>query len=337
MVTKFEIFLSENQVISKSIRLRMAVEKVLKNVKPEIRNELVLPHRRKRYLKIKLDELSEKIHKLDKSIRTAVLTSVVEHEINCRPSDFATPDEIEQSSNNQLTWEASFIQNYMILLADNGELNKLNEIVDNLDVYSPEKSPHVIEIVEVISLIHEYKSVFNKIEALKSSGKVEVLRNELNSLKKENQQLEMESAGLKSLIKVLESNHGNNISTNLQPNSSRISKLIENLTNNHFFDNVLMKEISTENQNILIKYMCEKGVPYAMAMIDYLGYYDHLKRVSNTSTKKLHTEIAKWFDSDERIIRGNINVLSQGSEENRNRYTSHKHKKNVESDYQSLK
>lgn len=115
--------------------------------------------------------------------------------------------------------------------------------------------------------------------------------------------------------------------------------LKNNLVKYGFLEIDKIKCLSEENQNILIKKMTDKGVPYSIAMLDYLKFIEYLEFTYFRSKTSLHKELAKWFaikDKEGRSIRGHINSLNDYTHENKERYTAHKHKNSVKKDYQEL-
>lgn len=124
-----------------------------------------------------------------------------------------------------------------------------------------------------------------------------------------------------------------------QPLKTKADLLNEYLREYSFFELEKVKVLSERSQNTLIEKISENGLPYAIAMFDYLDFLDHLKNKYFKTNTKLHKEISNWLHGDEegRAVKGNINVLNEKSNENRARYTAHSHKENVKRDYESLK
>ena len=85
--------------------------------------------------------------------------------------------------------------------------------------------------------------------------------------------------------------------------------------------------------------IAESGLPYAIAMFDYLEFIPYLEKKHFDSKYKLNREVSKWFDSDKdgRAVKGNISSLLKNTTENKDRYTAYKHKENVIKDYELLK
>lgn len=106
-----------------------------------------------------------------------------------------------------------------------------------------------------------------------------------------------------------------------------------------FFDLPKTEKLEPSAKNELVQKIIENGIPYAVAMLDYLDFFKHLQNQYFSSKFKLHREVSKWFNSDKegRAIKGNMNVLSEFSKEDRKKYTSFQHVEKVKSDYLNLK
>lgn len=124
-----------------------------------------------------------------------------------------------------------------------------------------------------------------------------------------------------------------------QQKKTKADILKENLTQYGFFELEKVKTLSEQSRALLIKKISESGLPYAIAMLDYLQFLPHLLSNYFDSKYKLYREVSKWFDSDSdgRSVKGNLGSLLNKTGENRNRYTAYKHKENVISDYEQLK
>ena len=80
-----------------------------------------------------------------------------------------------------------------------------------------------------------------------------------------------------------------------------------------------------------MKKISGNGLPYAIAMFDYLQFIPFLEKQYFNTKYKLYIEVSKWFGSDKegRAVRGNISSLLKNTTENKNRYTAYQHKENV--------
>lgn len=106
------------------------------------------------------------------------------------------------------------------------------------------------------------------------------------------------------------------------------------------FENLpLVKALTQESKDKLVELLNSKGLPYSIAMFDYLGFIKHLEKEHLPTKYKLEKEVAKWFNvsKDGRAVKGNLNSLMKNSKDNKNRYTAFKHKETVKEDYQKLK
>lgn len=104
-----------------------------------------------------------------------------------------------------------------------------------------------------------------------------------------------------------------------------------------FFELSMVRQLSEQNQRALVEQISTNGLPYSIAMFDFLGFLKHLKAEHFLSDYKLFKAIAKWFDIGERTVKGNILVLNDHSKENRNRYTADQQKETVQNNYKKLK
>ncbi len=114
---------------------------------------------------------------------------------------------------------------------------------------------------------------------------------------------------------------------------------VEALVTYGFYNLPKVKQLPKANIPQLVELMMANELPYKLAMLDFLGFIDHLKDNHFTSAYKVHKELAKWFNStkDGRTIKGNLNTLLKGTKENKSRYTAHLHKEQVKKDYSKLK
>lgn len=99
-----------------------------------------------------------------------------------------------------------------------------------------------------------------------------------------------------------------------------------------------VKDLSSENQQKLFEQLCIKNLPYCIALLDYLGFIKELVPKYFRTLDQRNIEMARWYNKkDKRSISGNINVLTDFSEDDRKRFTSHKYKENVKNDYSNIK
>lgn len=116
-------------------------------------------------------------------------------------------------------------------------------------------------------------------------------------------------------------------------------KLKSELGKYGFFELSKVKMLSDSGKQSLIELISENGLPYGIAMLDFLGFIRHVKDEYFETSYKLNKEISKWFNSDiqGRAVKGNISSLSDYSNENKTKYTAHIHKESVKMDYKKLK
>lgn len=125
----------------------------------------------------------------------------------------------------------------------------------------------------------------------------------------------------------------------LQPIKTKADILNEQLSQYGFFELEKVKTLSEQSKVSIIEKIAESGLPYAIAMFDYLQFIPYLEKKHFDSKYKLNREVSKWFDSDKegRAVKGNISSLLKNTTENKDRYTAYKHKENVIKDYELLK
>ena len=87
--------------------------------------------------------------------------------------------------------------------------------------------------------------------------------------------------------------------------------LKEQLSQYGFFELEKVKTLAEQSKVSIIEKIAESGLPYAIAMFDYLQFIPYLEKKHFDSKYKLNREISKWFDSDKegRAVRGNISSL----------------------------
>lgn len=124
-----------------------------------------------------------------------------------------------------------------------------------------------------------------------------------------------------------------------QPIKTKTEILKEQLSKYGFFELEKVKTLSEQSKGSIIEKIAESGLPYAIAMFDYLQFISYLEKKHFDSKYKLNREVSKWFDSDKegRAVKGNISSLLINTTENKNRYTAYKHKESVIKDYELLK
>lgn len=124
-----------------------------------------------------------------------------------------------------------------------------------------------------------------------------------------------------------------------QQTETKTDKLKAELGKYGFFELPMVKQLSEPNKQSLIELISTNGLPYSIAMFEFLGFLKHIEKEHFKLKYKMNKEVAKWFNSDKegRSVKGNISSLSVKSTENKSKYTAHTHKENVKTDYQKLK
>jgi len=104
-----------------------------------------------------------------------------------------------------------------------------------------------------------------------------------------------------------------------------------------FFELPKVEQLSESNKQNLVELISANNLPYAIAMIEFLGFLKHLKAEYFKSGYELIKAVANCVEGAERAVKGNIAVLNEISRENRSRYTAHQQKQKVQKDYEALK
>lgn len=118
---------------------------------------------------------------------------------------------------------------------------------------------------------------------------------------------------------------------------TKSEQLKEQLAVFGFFELAMVKELQSNVQARLVELIGQAGVPYKIAMFDFIGFFSHLDKEHVKTKNELHQKVAKLISSTGRAVKGNINVLNENSKEDRSKYTAHLHKETVKTDYQNLK
>ena len=106
-----------------------------------------------------------------------------------------------------------------------------------------------------------------------------------------------------------------------------------------FFELDKLKTLKKEKQGALIEILCQKSLSYRIAMLDHLGFINHLEKMYATSKYKMFKTLASIINEgkNERGVKANISTLSLNSNEDKKKYTAHIYKETVIKDYQILK
>jgi hypothetical protein len=118
---------------------------------------------------------------------------------------------------------------------------------------------------------------------------------------------------------------------------TKTDKLKAQLIKYGFFELPKVKKLSESAKQSLVELISRNGLPYNIAMFDFLGFVRHLKAEHFTTDYKLFKAVAIWFGVSPRTIKGNVYVLNEKSNENRTRYSANQQKEKVQKDYIELK
>lgn len=125
--------------------------------------------------------------------------------------------------------------------------------------------------------------------------------------------------------------------SNIRENLTKTEGLKIEFKKYGFFSLKSLTEFSEIEINNLIKEISIKELPYQIAMVDFLGFINHLENEHCKTKNHLYKLLAKVLTTVDRAVKGNILVLNPKSEENKERYTAHLHKEQVKKDYEKLK
>lgn len=98
----------------------------------------------------------------------------------------------------------------------------------------------------------------------------------------------------------------------------------------------LVQPLSRDSKAKLITIIDQSSIPKKIAYFKYLAFLDHLEKNVFDSKRKMNDEIAKWFKTNSRFIKGNISVLELKSNEDKRRYTAWRHIEEVKKEYKAL-
>lgn len=123
-----------------------------------------------------------------------------------------------------------------------------------------------------------------------------------------------------------------------ESHSSKADSLGEKIGKYGFFTLPKIKKLNQSALLSLLEIITNNGLPYSIAMLDHVGFIDHL--YSNYSESKEHRNklLATFINSGKNVrgIGGHIRVLDSKSNENREKYTSHIHTETVKKDYLNI-
>ena len=122
--------------------------------------------------------------------------------------------------------------------------------------------------------------------------------------------------------------------SHILPSKSQILK--ESFRSHGFFELKKIEELHIDKIDILFNEICLNDLPFKIAMMDYLGFLKHLSTQYFNTKGEINKFLAKNFDTTDRNVRGNINVLQGYSKEDKERYTAHLFIEKVKEFYQTL-
>lgn len=235
-----------------------------------------------------------------------------------------------KSQHTQDLWYAVFTDAYSLF--DNLRIKMLKPFLacDILKEHFNSDKTNVFLIVKLLSeLLQQYDYDLTDEQKRCKTILVDEIQSYLDSLKN-------------SEVSVVQAVQSTQISTqttseNVPINPTKSITLKNCLTEYGFFELEKVKNLSEQSQLTLVDKLATKGIPFAIAMFDYLEFFKWFNSQYHNTNKKRNIEIASWFNSNDRTIRGNIDSLLKASNDKNERYTAHTHKENVKITYEQLK
>jgi len=132
-------------------------------------------------------------------------------------------------------------------------------------------------------------------------------------------------------------NQLNDSISNTTESINKFELLKSNLFENGFFELSKVKSLSQDGQSKLIDLMILNDTPYSMAMLEHIGFLRYLEFEKTLTKTEIFKRLAAIFVCSKDCIKGNFYSLDEHSTFDKKRYTSHKHKEDVKTDYYSLK
>lgn len=117
---------------------------------------------------------------------------------------------------------------------------------------------------------------------------------------------------------------------------TKVSILKNDILQHGFLKLDKVKTLPKPNKEKLLEIIVNNDTPYIIAMFKHLGFLQYLQDNYFKTVKERNVNISNWLGTNERTIKGNINVLNPMSTENKERYTSHNYKEIVTKDYEEL-
>jgi hypothetical protein len=122
-------------------------------------------------------------------------------------------------------------------------------------------------------------------------------------------------------------------------NKSKVLK--ECLEGYNFFALPIFKNISIDGKEKIISLIVNNKLPYNITFFHQVGFFDNILKEYSNHVKNEAFEIVRKILTPNRKsvreIRGNYNSLNPGSNEDKKRYTAHRHIERVKKDIEGLK
>ncbi len=206
------------------------------------------------------------------------------------------------------------------------------------DFYWENLNKYELEKVYLFALDYQSELFKPTLEYFKNR-RTKIENEEIPELPPSREEIYQNVVNLINRLKPIVGTEAANIEQLTPPTETKSVRLKAQLSKYGFFDLPKVKQLSEQNKLSLIELISTKGLPYNIAMFDFLQFIEFLEKKYFNSKRELNKEVSKWFDGDKegRAVKGNISVLLKNTTENKSRYTAHKHKENVIKDYELLK
>ena len=113
--------------------------------------------------------------------------------------------------------------------------------------------------------------------------------------------------------------------------------LFDGLSELDFWNLPKTKSLSRDKKLEIIDLFVLNGIPYTVAMFEYIGFFKHLTNEHGFTNSKIHSKMGSLLETSVQAIKGNMLSLNDYSKIDKTRYTAHLHKEIVKTDYYSLK
>jgi hypothetical protein len=224
------------------------------------------------------------------------------------------------------------------------ELN--NEILNYNELDQFEQVLHNLRLIKNMRILKEYAREYLTFDILNNQSIEELEKSiaeaniivSLHEFKNGNSNLPLYKSFIKVHEQVLNFKKLTNKPTLINDCTiNRNKNLFDSLFVLEFWNLPKTKNLSNDGQSKLIDLLVLNGIPYKVAMFDYIGFFKFLENEKSLTKSKIHKTISSILDCTADNIKCNMLALLDYSTIDKDRYTSHKHKEKVKIDYHLLK